>query len=77
MKVYLVKQNDYSHQDYAIYVCSTLQRAIDYAEKLNRLYATDNVHFNKQDGTVWVDDDDYEDAHYYDVSSMELDEPLA
>lgn len=81
--VWLVKQTQYhiddlNSDDYlrqTIYVCSTKEKAEQYAKELNKEYGAGAVF---DDNNLFVDldyDSDYH--HYYDVECMEVDEPLA
>lgn len=82
-KVFLVKQTQYSiddlrQDDYlrqTIYVCSTREKAEQYAKKLNKEYG-DGAVFD--DDNLFVEEDyDSDFHHYYDVECMVVDEPLA
>lgn len=76
--VYLVRQTqpvDYYEQK-TIYVCSTKERAQEYARKLNLEYG-DGCEFTKQGDFIRQKDYvDYENVHYYDIQELELDEPF-
>ena len=79
MKVYLVRQTQPSsyYESRTVYVCSTEEKARDYARKLNKEYGY-GVKFNKNYDFVDFDESfDYDDQHYYDFESMNVDEPLA
>lgn len=82
-KVFLVKQTQYSIDDLCqddylrqtIYVCSTREKAEQYAKKLNKEYG-DGAVFD--DDNLFVEEDCHSDFHhYYDVECMVVDEPLA
>lgn len=82
-KVFLVKQTQYSIDDLCeddylrqtIYVCSTREKAEQYAKKLNKEYG-DGAVFD--DDNLFVEEDyDSDFHHYYDVECMVVDEPLA
>lgn len=76
MKVYLVNQTQEVDNlvDKTIYVCSTCERAQEYCRKLNKEYGC-GCEFDENWDLVEVLD--YDDCHYYDWESMEIDEPLA
>lgn len=78
MQVYLVKQTqpscDYDNQ--TIYVCSTLEKANEYAQRLNKKFGA-NCQFDEDWNFIDVDDSYYwDDVHFYSVESMKVDEDL-
>lgn len=76
--VWLVRQTqpvDY-YENRTIYVCSTKERAVEYCRKLNKTYGY-GVRFDENYDYIDYDDDyDYDNVHYYDWESMEIDEDL-
>lgn len=77
MTVYLVRQTQ-TNENYCektIYVCSTKERAVEYARKLNKQYGY-GVKFDEQNDFVDFLEDSY-DLHYYDIETMVVDEELA
>lgn len=79
MLVYLVRQTlpREGYQDRVVYVCSTKEKAMDYARKLNENYGY-GAKFNSDFDFVEFDYDyDYDDVHYYDTETMRVDEELA
>lgn len=79
MIVYLVRQTqprEY-YETRTIYVCSTKERARDYARKLNKQYGY-GVKFNQNYDFIDFDEKyDYDSQHYYDIETIEVDKPLA
>lgn len=75
MKVYLVKQTqeDTEYQDKTIYVCSTLDKAIDYCQELNKTYGKGCKFSEDYD---FLEITDYCTCHYYDWEAIEVDEKL-
>lgn len=79
MIVYLVKQTQPSEyfESRTIYVCSTEERAREYARKLNKQYGY-GVKFDENYDFIDFDEKyDYDDQHYYDIEKIKVDEPLA
>lgn len=76
MKVYLVKQTQEidNYVDKTIYVCSTKERAMEYCQRLNQEYGC-GCDFDENWNLIQVLD--YDNCHYYDWESLEIDEPLA
>ena len=82
-KVFLVKQTQYSYDEFdnsdylrqTIYVCSTREKAEQYAKKLNKEYGDGAVFDN--DNLFVEEDCSCDFHHYYDVECMMVDEPLA
>lgn len=77
-RVWLVKQTQPS-ADYiarTIYICSTQERAMEYARRLNKRWGA-NCHFDENWDFVDVDNTYYfDDVHFYNVESMPIDEDL-
>ena len=78
MQVYLVKQTqpscDYDNQ--TIYVCSTFERATEYARKLNKKFGQ-HCQFDEDWDFIDVDDSyDWDNVHFYTVESMTVDQEL-
>ena len=76
MIVYLVRQTQTNGEycEKTIYVCSTKERAVEYARKLNKQYGF-GVKFDEN--YDFVDDDGNDILHYYDVEETEVDQELA
>ena len=76
MTVYLVRQTqtEDDYQGKTIYVCSTKERAVEYARKLNKQYGY-GVEFNEDYDFIYNNGNDI--YHYYDVEEIEVDQELA
>lgn len=78
--VYIVLQfqpsSNYEH--YPIYVMTSRAKAEEYAQTLNREYASKDVILDSNDNFLGLKEDyDYDSLHYYTVLPMRLNERLA